>query len=114
MPVSPLARTLARTAAKAPGVKRLPMTKVLAAAEVAVLARDHVQYLSVEERRRALALVRIGRGRRSRLTAAEREELSALLAKAQPRRLAGKAVDALSPFPLPRRLLYGRRAAGSE
>jgi hypothetical protein len=110
MPASVLVRTLARAAAKAPGLKRLPMVKLLAAAEVAVLARDHVQRLTPAERRRVLELVRIGRGRPSRLTQADREELSALVAKAEPRLLAGEAVDALSPFPLPRRLVYGRRA----
>jgi hypothetical protein len=110
MPATVLVRTLARAAAKAPGIKRLPVVKLLAAAEVAVLARDHVQRLTPAERRRVLALVRIGRGRPSHLSPADREELSALVAKAEPRLLAGEAVDALSPFPLPRRLVYGRRA----
>ena len=110
MPVPRLVRTLARASAKAPGIKRLPVLKLLAAAEVAVLARDHVQRLTPGERRRVLALVRIGRGRPSHLTQADREELSALVAKAEPRLLAGEAVDALSPFPLPRRLVYGRHA----
>jgi hypothetical protein len=110
MPASPLVRTLARAAAKAPGIKRLPVVKLLVAAEVAVLARDHVQRLTPAERRRVLELVRIGRGRPSNLAEADREELSALVAKAEPRLLAGQAVDALSPFPLPRRLVYGRRA----
>jgi hypothetical protein len=90
------------------------MLKLLAAAEVAVLTRDHVQRLTPDERRRVLALIRIGHGRPSRLTEVEREELSALVAKAEPRLLAGEAVDALSPVRLPRRLVYGRRAARSE
>jgi hypothetical protein len=110
MPATALVRTLTRAAAKAPGVRRLPVVKLLAAAEVAVLARDHVQRLTPAERRRVLTLVRIGRGRPSHLTQADREELSALVAKAEPRLLAGEAVDALSPFPLPRRLVYGRHA----
>ena len=109
MPVNPLTRTLARTAAKAPGVRRLPMLKLLAAAEVAVLTRDHVAQLTPQERRRVLDLVRMGRGRPSRLGELEREELFALVAKAEPRLLAARAVDAVSPFPLPRRVIYGRR-----
>lgn len=114
MPVNHFARTVARAAAKAPGVKRLPVLKLLAAAEVAVLARDHVQRLSPQERRRTLELIRRGRGRPSRLNEDEREELSALVAKAEPRLLAGEAVDALSPVPLPKRLVYGRRAAAHQ
>jgi hypothetical protein len=89
-------------------LKRLPMAKLLAAAEVVVLTRDHIQRLAPEERRRVVELVRHARGRRRNLTPAEREELSALVAKAEPRLLAGEAVDALSPVPLPRRLVYGR------
>jgi hypothetical protein len=83
--------------------------KLLAAAELALLARDHVSRLSPSERRRLLALVRVGRGRRSRLTGAERDELEDLLAKLQPRLLMGEAIDRLSPVPLPRRLVFGRK-----
>ena len=114
MPVHPLARTLARAATKAPGVKdlpvvkRLPLVRLLAAAEVVLLTRDHVQRLTPPERRRVLTLLRVGRGRRSRLDDAQREELSTLVAKAEPRLLAGHAVEAISPIPLPRRLVYGR------
>ena len=71
------------------------------------MARDHVARLNPRERRRLVVLVRVGRGRRSRLTAAERVELEALLAKLQPRLLVGEAVNRLSPVPLPRRLVFG-------
>src|SRR5207302_9831970 len=46
-----LTKSLVRTAAHAPGLKRVPVAKLLAAAEVAVLARDHVQRLTPDERR---------------------------------------------------------------
>lgn len=100
--------TLGRATERVPGLRRLPVVKLLAAAEVALLARDHVTRLTAAERRRLLALVRLGRGRRRRLTAAERAELEALLTKLAPRELMGDAVERLSPVPLPRRLLYGR------
>ncbi len=108
MSAAKLTRSLARGARHAPGLKRLPLVKLLAAAELAVLTRDHVQRLTPVERRRVLELIRHARGRRRNLTPAERDELSALIAKAEPRLLAGQAVDALSPVPLPRRLVYGR------
>jgi hypothetical protein len=106
-----LARTLAHVADRAPVLKRVPVVKLLAAAEVAITARDHLRRLTPEERRRIATLIRIGRGRRRNLSEAEREELASLIAKVEPRLLAGQAVEALSPVPLPRRLVYGRRAA---
>jgi hypothetical protein len=81
--------------------------KLLAAAEIALLLRDHLMRLNRQERRRLVELVRIGRGRPSNLSNAEREELAALIAKVEPRLLAGQAVEKLSPLPLPKRLLYG-------
>ena len=95
-----------------PGLKRLPVLKLIAIGEVALLARSHAMKLSGDERRRLIALVRKGRGRRTRLSPEEREELSKLVAKAEPRLFAGVVADKLSPVPLPRRLVRGRRRAG--
>jgi hypothetical protein len=92
-----------------PGLKRVPVLKLLALAEVLLLARDHVMWLTPRERRRFLELVRLGRGRRRNLSDVERLELATLIAKMEPRLFAGETVDRLSPFPLPRRLLYGPR-----
>jgi hypothetical protein len=100
--------TLGHAIGRVPGVRRIPVVKLLAAAEIALLARDHLARLTPGERRRLVALVRIGRGRRSRLTPKESEELERLLVKLAPRQLMGDAVNRLSPVPLPRRLLYGR------
>ncbi len=109
VPSSVLNMTLGKASERVPGLRRLPVVKLLSAAELALLARDHVARLSPPERRRLVALVRVGRGRRSRLSDAEREELASLLAKLQPRRLVGEAIDRLSPVPLPRRLVFGRK-----
>jgi hypothetical protein len=83
--------------------------KLLSAAELALLAHEHVTRLDRQERRRLVELVRTGRGRRRNLSDAERKELSMLLERLEPRQLAGHAVTKLSPLPLPRRLVYGRR-----
>jgi hypothetical protein len=99
---------VALAAKRVPGLKHLPVMRLLAAAEVALLARDHIELLEPYERRRIVELVRIGRGRRSRLTEAEREELAVLVAKAEPRLFVGEAVDKLSPVPLPKRIVYGK------
>lgn len=108
VPSGIVTHTLGRATERVPGLRRLPVVKLLSAAEIALLARDHINRLTPGERRRLLALVRLGRGRRSRLTDTERAELETLVAKLAPRELMGDAVDRLSPVPLPRRLLYGR------
>jgi hypothetical protein len=104
---SPAVRLLGRGAAKVPGLKRLPVMKLLALGEVALLARRHASLLEPAERRRLVALVRQGRGRSRNLTDDERAELAALVAKAEPRRFAGLAASKLSPIPLPKRLVEG-------
>jgi hypothetical protein len=109
MPTGLVNRSLGRVAERVPGIRRIPVVALLSAAEVAVLAKDHYQRLSPAERRRLLTLVRTGRGRTNRLTPRERDELEVLLAKLEPRRLLADAAGKLSPVPLPKRLLYGRR-----
>jgi hypothetical protein len=99
-----------RIAARAPFLKHLPVVKLLAIGEIALLARDHVAMLDAEEKRRLLGLVRKGRGRTRNLTTEEREDLARLVAKAEPRRFAGLVADKLSPVPLPKRIVNGPRA----
>jgi hypothetical protein len=96
-------RLLSRAAGRLPGLRRLPIFKLLAIAEIALLARDHLGRLTGDERRRLVTLVRGGRG----LTPDQREELAKLVAKVEPRRFAGLVADKLSPVPLPKRLVNG-------
>lgn len=105
-------KTIGRSVNKVPGLRRVPVVKLLAAAEIAMLARDHVMLLSREERRRLIELVRIARGRRRNLSEEERQELEALVARLEPRVLFGEAAERLSPLPLPRRLTHGPRRRG--
>ena len=109
MPSGLVNRSVGKVAEKVPGLRRLPVVRLLSIAEVAMLTRDHYQRLSPAERRRLVALVRTGRGRTDRLTERERAELETLVGKLEPRRLVGDTVDRLSPVPLPKRLLYGKR-----
>jgi len=85
-------------------VRRLPFLKVLAIAELALLARRHLTRLQPHERRRLGALVRRGR----RLQPHERAELRELVGRLEPRAFAFAAADAFSPWRLPR-FLGGRR-----
>lgn len=102
-------KTLGVVTRRVPGLRRIPVVVLVSAAEVALIARNHLMLLTPDERRRLLVLVRIGRGRRSRLTNSQRRELEALLGKLEARSLFGDAVMRLSPVRLPRRMLYGRR-----
>jgi hypothetical protein len=113
VPGAMINRTIAGAAGRVPGLRRLPMLKLLAVAEIGLLFREHFGMLEPSERRRLAALVRSGRGRARNLSSAERAELAALVAKAEPRLFAGRAADKLSPVRLPRRVVRGskKRAA---
>jgi hypothetical protein len=85
--------------------RRLPFFKVLAIAQLALLARRHLQALTPPERGRMAELARHGH----RLTPAERAELRELAGKLEPRAFAAAAADAFSPVPGTGRVLRGRR-----
>jgi hypothetical protein len=101
---SVLSRALPHAAARIPGLKRLPVFKLLAIGELALVARRHLQHLDPAQRRRLAELVRRGPG----LSTAERKELRGLIAKLDARAFAGSAVERLSPVPLPKRLTGAR------
>lgn len=102
-------KAVGQAATRIPGLRRLPVMKLLAIGEVALLARQHIELLDQRERRRLVTLLRQGRGRPHNLSPAERDELNALVAKAEPRLFAGVAADRFSPIPLPRRVVRGPR-----
>jgi hypothetical protein len=79
----------------------MPLFRLLAVAQTALLVRRHLQRLDANDRRRLAELVRRGRG----MNAAEREELRRLLAKLEPRAFAVTTANAFSPLPLPRWLV---------
>ena len=81
-------------------VTRLPLFKLIAVVQLALLARRHLGALTPAERRRAAARVRNTR----HLTPAERHALIALASKLEPRAFAGAVADRMSPVPLPKRV----------
>lgn len=94
---------------RVPYLKRFPVMRLLALAEILVLAKVHLDKLEPHERRQLMLLVRDGRGRPSNLSRRQREELQRLVAKAEPRLFAGIAAAKLSPVPLPGRVVRGKR-----
>jgi hypothetical protein len=89
--------------------RAIPMARLLAAAQVVMLARRHWLRLEPHERRRLLTLVRMAGGRRGRLTPGERLELTRLIAKADPKLFAGLVAQKFSPVPFPKRMVRGKR-----
>jgi hypothetical protein len=81
------------------GMRRLPFFKLLAILQIVLLARQHLQGLSRDERRRMAELVRRG----PRLDKTEREELRALAMKLEPGAFARGAASRLSPMGMPGR-----------
>ena len=75
-------------------IRRLPFLKIVAIAQLALLARRHLGSLSATERRRMAELARHPRS----LTPAEREELKQLAWKLEPRAFATAAARDLSGF----------------
>jgi hypothetical protein len=100
VPRNPTAIAIARATERVPGLRRLPLLKMLAIGEIALLAREHMVRLEPDERRRLMTLLGRGRGRPSNLTRRERAELARLIAKAEPKLFARLAADKLSPVPL--------------
>jgi hypothetical protein len=80
-------------------IRRLPYLRVLAVAQLALVARRHLQALTPAERRRMSELARRGR----HLDDRERRELRDLAGKLEPGAFAGAVADAFSPVPLPGR-----------
>jgi hypothetical protein len=95
-------------------VRGVPVMRLVAAAEVAMLAKEHFSRLDHAQRHRLLELVRKARGRPSALSGEEREELAELVAALEPRRLFADAAGKVSPVPLPDRLFYGRGGPSDE
>lgn len=109
MPGARTARLAEQFTRRVPGLRHIPVVRLLAIAEIALIAHDHVTRLEPQERRRLVRLVRIGRGRSRRLSETEREELRRLVAKAEPRLFAGEVAEKLSPVKLPQRIVRGRQ-----
>lgn len=89
--------------------KLIPLAKLVASAQMLMLARRHWHKLEPAERHRVIVLVRQTHGRPRNLSGSERLELARLIAKADPRMFAGLVAQRFSPVPLPGRVVRGRR-----
>jgi hypothetical protein len=109
---------LLRLLLRSPWANRLsrgvPVARLLLAADLAILAQRHLRKLDRAQHARLFTLLVRSRGRQSLLTPAERLEFMYLVATLEPRLLIGSVVGRLSPVPVPKRLLYGRRGSSAR
>lgn len=91
---------ITRTLGRAGALRRLPVARLVAVAEIVVLAREHFNKLEPHERRRLVELVRTSRGRPTNLSAKERRELGLLLAKIEPRAFVQNAAAKVTGVPI--------------
>jgi len=92
----------------------IPIARVVLAAELALLAHRHLTRLDRLQRRRMIVLLLRSRGRARMLSLTERAELALLIARLEPRLFLGTAIRRLSPVPVPKRVLYGRRGSAAR
>ncbi len=108
VPGSVISETVGLAAKRVPGLRRIPVLRLLVIGEVALLAHNHIMRLTPRERRRLVLLLRDARGRPANLSSYERAELETLIEKVEPKLFAAGAAQKLSPLPLPMGLLYRR------
>jgi hypothetical protein len=89
---------LARAAERLPGLRRLPLARLVIAAELAVLAKAHLDRLKPVERRRLLILLRDARGMPKNLSGRDRREFEKLVGKLEPKMFASTAAEKFSPL----------------
>lgn len=89
---------VARAAERLPGLKRLPLARLVLVAELAILAKAHFERLSPAERRRIVLLVKQAKCLPQNLSEGERLELRKLVDKVEPKAFADEAVQRFSPL----------------
>lgn len=94
--------------------KKVPSARMLLlGGDIALMAGRHVAALEPGERRRLVTLLG-KRARRELLAEPERAELVELLGRLQPRLFLGSAARRVSPVPIPKRVLFGRRGSAAR
>jgi hypothetical protein len=80
-------------------MKKMPLFRLIAIGQTALLARRHLRRLDATDRHRLLELVRKGR----RMSPGERDELRTILSKLGPGEFAYATANAFSPVKIPHR-----------
>jgi hypothetical protein len=89
---------VASAAQRLPGLRRVPLTRLVLLGELAMLAKIHFERLSPAERRRLVLLIRNAKGWPQNLPEREQRELKKLVAKVEPKAFANEAAERFSPL----------------
>ena len=89
---------VARAAQRLPGLRRMPLARLVLLAEIGMLAKIHFERLSPAERRRLVLLVKNAKGWPQNLSEREQREFKKLVAKVEPKAFANEAVERFSPL----------------
>ncbi len=90
-----------RVAQRVPGLKMLPVVRLVMAAEVLLIGKHHLDRLSPAERGQLISLVAKARGRPKKLSGEEQAALNAIVQKLEPRLFLAEATDRISPVGVP-------------
>jgi len=88
---------IARAAERVPGLRRLPLARLVIITELAILAKAHLDRLTPNERRRLLILLRDARCWPKNLGGRDRREFDDLIGKLEPHLFARAAAERFSP-----------------
>jgi hypothetical protein len=97
MPSPLITVAAARTAQRLPGLRRLPLARLVILTELAILAKTHLDRLTPAERRRLLELLAQARGWPRNLSGRNGREFEKLVSKLEPRLFAHTAVEKFAP-----------------
>lgn len=87
----------ARAAQRLPGLRRLPLARLVIVTELAILAKTHLDRLTPAERRRLLELLAQAHGWPKNLSGRNSREFEKLVGKLEPKLFAHTAVEKFVP-----------------
>jgi hypothetical protein len=90
-----------KAAQRVPGLKMLPVVRLIMAAEVLVIGKHHFDRITPAERGQVIRLVSKAKGRPKNLSEQEQIELTAIVQKLEPRLFLAEATDRISPVGVP-------------
>jgi hypothetical protein len=96
---------LGRAAQRVPGLRMLPVVRLIMAAEVLAIGKHHFDRITPDERGQLLRLVAKAKGRPKNLSTDEQVELNAIVKKLEPRLFLAEATDRMSPVGVPNPVL---------
>ncbi len=92
-------------AQRVPGLKMLPVVRLIMAAEILLIGKHHLDRISAAERGQLIGLVGKAKGRPKNLSREEQATLTEIVQKLEPRLFLAEATDRISPVGVPSPLL---------